>query len=119
MTSPRRQKVGIVSTFDRLCGIASYAKVLIGQISDFCDVEVLRLDPDLLQDTSPSGTAAGDAHIRDIIHRFQNFDVINVHVEHGLYGTKRAAIFQRLQWIFEAAPALCLTIHWLVPKPDI
>jgi glycosyltransferase involved in cell wall biosynthesis len=118
VTPPRRQKVGIVSTFDRLCGIASYAKVLVDQISDFCDVEVLRLDPDLLQDKTPRGIAAGDAHIHDLIRRFEDFDIINVHVEHGLYGATRKVIFQRLRWIFEAAPALCLTIHWLVPKPE-
>lgn len=118
MTGRARPKVALVSTYDRLCGIAAYAKVLREQVSDFCDVEIVRLDADLLQRRDKAGLAAGDAHIRDITMRLGAFDLVNIHLEHGLYGAERSAIYRRLMWLFDAAPALCLTIHWLVPRPS-
>ena len=113
-----RKRVAIVSSFNRVCGIASYTSALQGRLAEFCDVEILALDVDLLTDSSLSGQRDGDRHIEDLIARFKEFDIINVHVEHGLYGPNRSRIYGRLKRVFDAAPALCLTIHWLVPKPE-
>lgn len=114
-----RRKLAIVSTFDRLCGIAYYTKSLTQQIGGHYDIDVLQLDTTLLRARDPDSQRQGDAHIQALAARLTQYEVVNVHVEHSMYGVGRDTIFRRLRWICEAAPALCLTIHWLVPPASI
>lgn len=111
-------RLAIISSYDRLCGIANYVSRLVPQLRHFTDVEVLPLDVDLLSGVSRADIIQGDNHIRAIASRLAEFDMVNIHVEHGLYGVETTEILRRLKILFGAAPALCLTLHWLTPKPD-
>ncbi|MCA0421966.1 MAG: hypothetical protein LCH61_01370 [Proteobacteria bacterium] len=112
-------RLAVISSYDRLCGIANYVSRLVPQFHSFADVEVLPLDVDLLSSPTGADIIEGDNHIRGIASRLAEFDMVNIHVEHGLYGVETSQILRRLKILFGAAPALCLTLHWLTPKPHI
>jgi hypothetical protein len=87
---PRRERLAIISTRDRLCGIAAYTAALERQLADLFDVTVFDLDQDLLRSRHPRVRRLGDAHIKEICDSLTGFDAVNLQLEYGTLGRSTA-----------------------------
>ena len=84
--APRRERLAIVSTYDKLCGIAAYTRALERQLADIFDVTVFDLDQDLLRSRHPRVSRLGDRHIKEICAALADFDAVNLQLEYGMLG---------------------------------
>lgn len=107
-----KQKLAIVSTFDDLCGIASYTKAIVEQLSPYYDIKVFDLDQFLLSNIKNDIVKLANEDISNICREIRdNFDVVNIQLEHGTLGKKPNIIFKRLKKLILASPKLCITFH--------
>ena len=108
---PRRERLAIVSTRDRLCGIAAYTHALEQQLADIFDVTVFDLDQDLLRSSHRRIARLGDRMINDICRSLTGFDAVNFQLEYGTLGQTPEDISRRFTWLVAAAPRLSVTFH--------
>src|ERR1700722_415252 len=108
---PRRERLAIVSTRNKLCGIAAYTQALERQLADVFDITVFDLDQYLLRSRHPRVRALGDRHIRQICREVAGFDAVNLQLEHGTLGRAAVDILRRFRWLVAAAPRLSITFH--------
>ncbi len=113
----QRERLAIVSTRDRLCGIAAYTQALERQLADIFDVTVFDLDQDLLRSHNRRVTKLGDQAIRDICQSLIRFDAVNLQLEYGTLGQTPGDICRRFAWLVAAAPRLSVTFH-TVKRPS-
>jgi glycosyltransferase involved in cell wall biosynthesis len=114
---PRRERLAIVSTRNKLCGIAAYTQALERQLTDIFDITVFDLDQYLLRSPHPRVRTLGDRHIKDICHEIADFDAVNLQLEHGTLGRLGKDIHRRFSWLVGAAPRLSVTFHTLNRPP--
>ena len=114
--APRRERLAIISTYDKLCGIAAYTRALERQLADIFDVTVFDLDQDLLRSRHGRTRRLGDAHIKEICGELVRFDAVNLQLEFGILGRETRDVRRRLGWLSAAAPRLSVTFH-TVKKP--
>jgi hypothetical protein len=113
----RRERLAIVSTGSRLCGVAAYTAALRRQLSEALDVTVFVLDQYLLRSTHRRVRNLADEHIRDICRGIAEFDAVNLQLEHGTLGQRPSDIYRRFCWLVTAAPRLSVTFHTLLTSP--
>jgi glycosyltransferase involved in cell wall biosynthesis len=106
-----RPRLAVISTYNTLCGIASYTRSLERQLGDIFDVTVFDLDQYLLRSTHRRVRRFADRHIRDICRKITEFDAVNLQLEHGILGHSRRDIYRRFCWIVQAAPRISITFH--------
>jgi hypothetical protein len=109
--APRRERLAIVSTYDKLCGIAAYTRALERQLADLFDVTVFDLDQDLLRSHFHRANRLGDRQIKEICAALGGFDAVNLQLEFGILGRETRDIRRRLTWLANAAPRLSVTFH--------
>ena len=117
MLVPRRERLAIVSTRNKLCGIAAYTHALERQLGEVFDITVFDLDQYLLRSRHPRVRALGDRHIKEICHEIAGFDAVNLQLEHGTLGQAAKDIHRRFRWLVAAAPCLSVTFHTLKRPP--
>jgi glycosyltransferase involved in cell wall biosynthesis len=115
--APRRERLAIVSTRNKLCGIAAYTKALERQLADVFDITVFDLDQYLLRGMHPRVRALGDRHIEEICREIADFDAVNLQLEFGTLGRSAKDIYRRFRRIISAAPRLSITFHTLKRPP--
>jgi glycosyltransferase involved in cell wall biosynthesis len=113
----RRERLAIVSTRNKLCGIAAYTQALERQLAELFDITVFDLDQYLLRSVHKRVRTLGDRHIKEICDEISGFDVVNLQLEHGTLGRSARDIERRFRWIVEAAPRLSVTFHTLHRPP--
>jgi hypothetical protein len=113
----RRERLAIVSTRNKLCGIAAYTQALERQLADVFDITVFDLDQYLLRGRHSRVRALGDRHIQDICRAIAGFDAVNLQLEYGTLGRAAKDIERRLGWLIAAAPRLSVTFHTLYRPP--
>src|SRR6266446_6856289 len=117
-TAPsRKERLAIVSSESRLCGIAAYAAALRRQLSDAFDITVFDLDQYLLRSPHRRVRKLADRHVKEICNAIRHFDVVNLQLEHGTLGRYSRDIFRRFCWLTAAAPRLSVTFHTLLMPP--
>jgi len=113
-----KERLAIVSTSDRLCGIATYTAALLQQLGDLFDITVFELDQYLLRSMHPRLRKLGDCHIEEICRALPRYDAVNLQLEHGTLGRNAKDICKRFGMLVAAAPRLSVTFHTLfMPKP--
>lgn len=115
----RRQRLAIVSTRNKLCGIAAYAQALERQLADLFDITVFDLDQYLLRSRHPRVRKLGHRHIKRICADIAGFDAVNLQLEFGTLGGAAKDIERRFRWLVAAAPRLSVTFHTLVRPPPL
>jgi glycosyltransferase involved in cell wall biosynthesis len=113
----RKESLAIISTSNRLCGIAAYTAALRRQLGDAFDITVFDLDQYLLRSPHRRLRKLADRHIKDICDAIRRFDVVNLQLEHGTLGRVSGDIYRRFCWITEAASRLSVTFHTLLMPP--
>jgi glycosyltransferase involved in cell wall biosynthesis len=115
--APQRGRLAIVSTRNKLCGIAAYTKALERQLADLFDITVFDLDQYLLRGRHPRVRTLGDRHIKEICRELAAFDVVSLQIEFGTLGDAPKDIERRFRWLVTAAPRLSVTFHSLNRPP--
>lgn len=112
-----KKKLAIISSYSEACGNASYTEVLRKEFSKYYDVDILRLQLDLLQSMSRKAEALAEKHIDDICKQVKNYDYVNIQFEAGLYGSSREQIVSRVRRIIRSCDNLIFTMHRVdIPK---
>ncbi|HWB51913.1 MAG TPA: hypothetical protein VG651_22590 [Stellaceae bacterium] len=115
--APRRERLAIVSTRNKLCGIAAYTHALERQLADLFEITVFDLDQYLLRSKHPRIRKLGDRHIKEICRDIAAFDAVSIQLEFGTLGCDAADIVRRFRWLSRAARRLSVTFHTLVRPP--
>ena len=113
-----KERLAIVSTSSKLCGIAAYTAALRRQLNDAFDITVFDLDQYLLRSSHRRVRKLADRHVKEICHAIQRFDVVNLQLEHGTLGRHGSDIYRRFCWLTAAAPRLSVTFHTLLMPPS-
>jgi hypothetical protein len=107
-----KPRLAIVSSYNVCCGIAYYAAALKDLLKDSFDVEVLDLKThQFLRQEGKSFHKISEDHINDLCQKVKEFDLVNVHLELGLYGIIPNLNTERLLKVCQAAGRLILTVH--------
>jgi glycosyltransferase involved in cell wall biosynthesis len=107
----KRPRIAIISTYDEMCGIAGYTRALEKQLAPYADLTIFDLDQYLLRSKHGRIQRLGDQHIREIARALENFDSVNIQLEHGTLGRTSRQIIRRFRLLTNAAPALSVTFH--------
>lgn len=105
------KKMAIVSSYNELCGNATYTEVLRKGFSKYYSVDVLGLRTDILGSNKRNVSKLADCHIKEIAKKLREYDYVNIQFEAGLYGTSRANILKRVKWLIRACDNLTFTMH--------
>ncbi|MFA6408871.1 MAG: hypothetical protein WCW01_01675 [Gammaproteobacteria bacterium] len=105
------KKMAIVSSYNELCGNATYTEVLRKGFSQYYDVTVLPLKVKLLTKVEKCFAALGDQHIEEIAKELQHFDYVNIQFEAGLFGVFANQIYRRIRRLVNSSKNLIVTMH--------
>jgi len=76
--SSQRERLAIVSTRNKLCGIASYTHALEHHLGDLFEITVFDLDQYLLRAPHTRVRRLGDRHIKEICVQIKEFDAVSL-----------------------------------------
>ncbi len=103
-----KEKLAIISSYNDLCGNASYTTALADGLSFNYDVTVIPLNVELLR----KGKAKNAwAHVQKICSQLKAFDCVNIQFEAGLFGITTSSIKKHFFAIAKASKRLVLTMH--------
>ncbi|MGC6369536.1 glycosyltransferase [Pseudomonas sp. S2.OTC.A_B10] len=108
------RKMAIVSSYSESCGNAAFTRILHDSIEHYQEgvqVEVVELDLKLLQSIKRSVRAKANEHIQEICTRLKDYDLVNIQMEAGLYGTLPGDIVNRFRKLVSANPHTSVTLH--------
>lgn len=109
-----KMKMAIVSSYSESCGNAAFTRIVHDSVEHFhpdFDVEVVELDLKLLQSIRREVRKKADDHIADICKRLATFDMVNIQMEAGLYGTLPRDITNRFKKMVSANANTSVTLH--------
>ncbi|QZA59144.1 hypothetical protein [Candidatus Rhabdochlamydia porcellionis] len=107
-----KPNLAIVSSHNINCALAHYADALKDFLYLIFNVEIIDLKTNqLLKQEGENYQKMSEIHIDQLCARLQEFDIVNVHLELGLYGTSTEAIMSRILKICQASGRLILTMH--------
>lgn len=109
-----KKKIAIISSYAESCGNASFTKILHDSIEFFHSniaIEVIELDLKLLQSIDRETRKKADKHINEICLKIRNFDLVNIQMEAGLYGTLPQDIVKRFRKLVSVNPITSVTLH--------
>ncbi len=107
-------RMAIVSSYSESCGNAAFTRVVHDSIEHFhsnIEVEVVELDLKLLQSINNAVRNKANEHILDICSRLKTFDLVNIQMEAGLYGTLPGDIVSRFKKLVSANKNTSVTLH--------
>lgn len=114
-----KKRLAIVSTFDDLCGIAGYTRRLVHQLKEDFEIEVLDLNQFFMRSRDAKVALAADRIIQNFCKTAKTFDFVNIQLEHGTLASTHRDFGKRFTWIAEAAPALSVTFHTVLPDMQL
>jgi hypothetical protein len=119
----RRERLALISSRSKLCGVAAYTAALDRQLAGLFEVTVFDLDQYMLRNRHRRVRKLADRHIKEICAALADFDAVNLQLEYGMLGLRSADIRRRISWLVDAAPRLSVTFHTLkrptpLPKLD-
>lgn len=107
-----RPRLAVVSSHNICCAISFYADALKDFLHPAFDVEIIDLKTSqLLRQEGDYYLKASEAYIDQICEKLKEFDIVNVHLELGLYGTAIDLITSRILRLCQASGRLILTVH--------
>ena len=107
----KKPTLAIISTYDELCGIASYTNRLVDQLSPYYEVTVFDLDQRTFRGTSKSAKLSAEKKMKTICSSLGNFDVVNIQLEHSTIAKNPKLILNRLSRFIDESPKVSITFH--------
>lgn len=111
-----KKKLAIISSYNELCGNATYTHALKKEFLNYYDVDVIPLKVNLLTSEVKSKRLLAERHILDIANKIKNYDFVNIQFEAGLFGVKRDDILRRVSILVRASSSIIVTMHRLDAK---
>lgn len=105
----KKPNLAIISSYNELCGNASYTKALADGLREIYEVEVIALNTDLLRNKGTKKQS--ELHIESICNQIKNFDHVNIQFEAGLFGVQPKFILKRFKKIISNCKKLVITMH--------
>lgn len=103
----------IISSYNDMCGIASYTKSLINGFNDNgIQVSIIELNQEILHSNHKIDKKASIIHINNIKNEIAKYEYINIQMEFGLFGANFFDIYKRLFSIIKACKNKKLTITY-------
>lgn len=109
----KKKTLAIVSSYNELCGNATYTHVLQRELGNYYDVTVIPLNTFLLRSESQILRRKAQQHIQEIAEKLKAFDYVNIQLELGLFGIRRSDIRKRLRPFLDNSQNLVVTFHRL------
>lgn len=109
-----KKKLAIISTFDDLCGIASYTRHLMKQLDDFYEITVFDLDQYVFRSNNKKIKKLAEKEVKRICSELKNYDCVNIQLEHGTLGISTEDILSRFKKFVYASPKICITFHTIL-----
>lgn len=107
-------KFGIISTFDELCGNASYSeKIALAMEARGIYVSRLSLDQNIFR--NPAYLPEARRSIDQIGRSLHEYDCINIQLELGLFGCGLEEQMRNILRLIKLSPKLTITLHRLEP----
>lgn len=107
-----KPRLAIVSSYNICCALAYYASALKDLLEPAFNVEIIDLKTsELLRQEGESYKKLSEAYIDQLCTRLQEFDLVNVHLELGIFGTSCELIMSRIIKICQSSGRLILTVH--------
>lgn len=103
-----KEKLGILSSFNELCGNASYTKALAEGLKQHYDVTVVPLNVELLRKEQ---SKSAKTHMKKVCEQLATFDRVNIQFEAGLFGATLKSIRKRFFQAAKASKNLVITMH--------
>lgn len=104
----KKESLAIISSYDELCGNASYTKALERELSHHFNVTVLGLDVELLRKENYQRVKH---HIQNLCEQLKTFDCVNIQLEAGLFGSKPSSIRRNFFALAKASKRVVITMH--------
>lgn len=104
VTKSNKPSLAIVSSYDVLCGNASYSKALKENLEEYFDVEVIPLPSDYDIDENI-------IYFKKMIEKIKTYDYVNLQLELALYGATKKAIIKNFDMLQKASRNLIITAH--------
>lgn len=114
-----RKKLAIVSSYNELCGNATYTHILKKEFEKYYEVDVIALNTFYLQGENSKLKKLALAHIDDIAKQLKKYDYVNIQFEAGLFGKKREDIVRRFKVILKASSNVIVTMHRIDLRKDL
>lgn len=105
------KKIGIVSSFDVMCGNATYAKALVEGVSQEYECVPISL-PVSIQDSHD------DVSLNEIIKKTRLCDMVNIQMELGLYGPTPGKALKLIKKIIKNSKIISITMHRVEDQPQ-
>ena len=113
----RKERLAIVATGSKLCGIGAYTAALQRQLGDAFEITAFELDQYLMRSPYKRVRKLADGRVQEICRQLQDFDAVNLQLEYGTLGGEGKDKYRRFCWLATAAPRLSVTFHTLMRPP--
>lgn len=104
----QKKQLGIVSSYNDMCGNASYTRALETGLAKHFDVSVVSLNVELLR---KGDFKSAQKHLEKICEQLKTFDCVNIQFEAGLFGSEPKIAQKRFFQIAGACKKVVLTMH--------
>lgn len=105
------KKLAIVSSYNTVCGNASYTHVLKEALALYYDVEIIAINHKLLSNSHPAATQRRKIYLQELSDKLKQFDCVNIQFEMSLYGHSMGSAYHNLLPLINASRSLLFTIH--------
>lgn len=105
------KKLAIISSYHETCGIATYTERLEPVFRNYYEVDVLRLDTEILKSDNKELIALGNSLIDDLAKQAKGYDFVNIQFEAGLYGFSPEIVANRIGRILNCCSNVIFTFH--------
>ncbi|USE33905.1 hypothetical protein [Endozoicomonas sp. SCSIO W0465] len=97
-------KLGIISSFNIMCGNATYTKAIIDGIQEYYDIEPIEIPVSLQKNHNSK-------NIKEIIEKLKSFDAVNLQLELSLYGPTPKLATALVQKMINTNRIKSITMH--------
>jgi glycosyltransferase involved in cell wall biosynthesis len=106
-----RKKLAIVSSYNTVCGNASYTHVLKEALSQHFDTDVIAINHKLLSNAHPAAKTRQRIYLKEIAEQLRQYDCVNIQFESILYGNSMKVAHKNILPLINASKSLLFTIH--------
>ena len=105
------KRLAIISSYHEACGIATYTERLEPVFRNYYEVDVLRLETEVLKSNNTELVSLGDSMINEIADKLRDYDYVNIQFEAGLYGASVQDVRRRIKILLNACKNVIVTFH--------
>ncbi|WP_139117708.1 hypothetical protein, partial [Endozoicomonas atrinae] len=105
------KKIGIISSFDVLCGNATYANAIVEGVSKKIDVMKIPISRSIQK-------RKNEKAIKEVIESAKSCDAINIQLELTLFGATPRLAVKFIKRILKSNKKKSITIHRIEPQPE-